>query len=142
MAAQSRPNPDNFSLDFNASLEELHKAETAITEYLAVQDFHSLDIHGIFLTFHEHCLNIIEHGYPPEKRGPVCLNLAIQPSEHGRRVVMTIRDEAREFNSAEHPDSGIGISLIRSIAKIVEWEREGKENRTVFIFKVFRTAEK
>jgi anti-anti-sigma factor len=75
------------------------------------------------LAVEEACRNVIEHGYPPGRPGPIRLSIAV----HADRVVVTVVDAAPTFDPADAPEpdltadwrqrriGGLGWHLIRRV---------------------------
>lgn len=97
---------------------------------------------AIKLAVEEACVNVIQHGYPPDAAGPIVLSIRADSS----CFVVTLADRAVPFlpEDAPPPDlsadwaarraGGLGWHLIKQIMDQVEYQRDpGGENRLILI---------
>ncbi len=126
-----------FCLTFAATRDSLMRVENELKSFLATRKIADLDALGVHLAFHEHCVNIIEHGIDAVGGKISEIVATVDVSTHGRftSIILTVEDVTPVFNPLKAARSdGLGISLIRAISGSIKWENRNGKNVCTFIF--------
>jgi anti-sigma regulatory factor (Ser/Thr protein kinase) len=127
-----------FRLKFTATRESLMKAENELRSFFVAESVAELDALGVHLAFHEHCVNIIEHGLAGaggKKITDIVASIDVSTDGCFMNAVLTIEDATPLFDPmTAAQNDGLGLSLIKAVSGSIKWEnREGK-NICTFVF--------
>ncbi|HNV47057.1 MAG TPA: ATP-binding protein [Spirochaetota bacterium] len=123
----------------DASIETAGARVDAILSALGVSRERALRIE---LALEELLVNIVSYAYPAD--GPGDFEILIAPSADA--ITLTVTDWGRPFNPLEadpprtgdgiddREPGGLGIHLVRELARSVRYERAGDANRIAFTF--------
>jgi len=126
-----------FSLTINNTLAALTEAQERVAALLFGHGVSSEAAYAIRLSIEELVSNIIRHGYDDREPHEIAICLDILP----RSIELTIDDDGRPFdpNSVaavsvpssldEAPTGGMGLSLVRTIAGPIAYQRLDSRNR-------------
>lgn len=102
-----------------------------------------LDEAGAFalrLAIEEVCVNIGDHGYPPQPPGPMSVTVWQRGGPQGPHIEVEIRDQATPFHPEDAPEpdfdapvqdrrvGGLGWFLIRQLMDHIDYQSHGGEN--------------
>jgi anti-sigma regulatory factor (Ser/Thr protein kinase) len=126
-----------FSLSIRNTLAALTEAQERANSFLSGHGVPFEAAYSVRLSLEELVSNIIRHGYDDREPHEIGIWLEILP----RVIELTIDDDGRPFdpNSAQPvpvpaslddaPTGGMGLSLVRTIAGPIEYQRQGGRNR-------------
>jgi anti-sigma regulatory factor (Ser/Thr protein kinase) len=126
-----------FSLSIHNTLAALVEAQQSVEAFLSAHGVPFEAAYAVRLSIEELVSNIIRHGYDDREPHEIGLYLGIQ----ARSIELRIDDDGRPFdpNSTEPvpvpasleeaPTGGMGLSLVRSIAGPIEYQRLGSRNQ-------------
>lgn len=125
-----------FIRSFPPNREALMEVEENLKSYLSENKVAELDGLGVHLTFHEHCMNIIEHGVPKyaDEIPEIEAKLELVKAAGRAHAILTIRDETPPFDPTADENNGLGICLIKSISGSITYDREKNRNTCTFVF--------
>ena len=106
-ASKRRANAGALSAAFNASLEELPVLLRLVEKACSRAAAQPEDAYAIRLAVEAAFSNIVRHGYPPDRPGPVRVAFIIER----QRIQITIEDEAPAFDFREAPAPDLGADL-------------------------------
>jgi anti-sigma regulatory factor (Ser/Thr protein kinase) len=128
---------------FSSELDSLGKIAPELEMFLEGNGFDVERIYVINLAFEEFATNIIKYAYADKGIGEISFSVKVE----GESAVMTLVDEGEEFNpltDAKEPDTelepedrdigGLGIHLIRNMAKDIRYERNDNKNILIVEF--------
>lgn len=123
---------------FSAELDQLYEMLMLIREYGSTHHMPSHMLDQIILATEEALVNIINYGYPEEKKGTI--EIICEELNHQAGIKITIKDQGVPFNPIENlpstppspsdtlnkPDNylgGYGIYLLIGLMDAVEYQR-------------------
>lgn len=129
---------------FEANMEQLYKMLNFINDYGASERIPHSILNQMILAAEEAIVNIIEYGYPGEKKGEIEISCELIISEKSG-IQIEIRDHGVPFNPVKNisdtlpilPGSenqleissgGYGIFILRELMDKVEYQRENGWN--------------
>jgi serine/threonine-protein kinase RsbW len=92
------------------------------------------------LTIEEVCVNIGDHGYPPQSPGPMSVTVWQRSGPPGPHIEVEIRDQATPFHPDDAPEpdfdaavqdrrvGGLGWFLIRQLMDQIDYQSQSGEN--------------
>ena len=134
-----------FGMVYKRSLEnDMSKVDSLIDEvgeWLKKAATSTSSVYAIRLSIEELVTNVIKYGYSDDAVHVIDIKVVIKESE----IVLEIWDDSDKFDLCEvkDPDTtsslserevgGLGVHLVRKIAKSFTSSREGKKNHTVVV---------
>jgi serine/threonine-protein kinase RsbW len=138
--------PRRFSSTCPAELASLPALLSPVRQAAAAGGLDADTEGDLLLALEEACANVIAHGYPPGRPGPIEVEVLLRAG----RVEMTVSDLARAFDPAQAPApdltspwerrriGGLGLHLIRELMDEVGHESPpGGGNRLTMIKHTF-----
>lgn len=128
-----------MQLVINNDLKELSRTNETICNFLNNYALSSRSQYVIHLVLEELLTNIIKYAYDDQSRHEISLDLAIDD----RTATLRLIDNGLPFNplKVQMPDitlppderkpGGLGIYLIRQLAKDIQYQRQGDKNVVV-----------
>lgn len=126
------------------SLEAVGEAHRSLEAFLEGHGVASEATFPILLALEEAATNVIKYAYADSRPHEVALEAELGPDELALRVI----DDGREFNPLDAPPpelekpheeraiGGLGIHLLRNLARRIEYERVEGKNRVTLFFSV------
>ncbi len=127
---------DTHSFSIQNDIQELTKISREVNAFLEPRELTPKIHYAVNLVLEELLINIIQYGYDDEKVHIIDVQLEIEKE----RIALTIIDDGVAFNplSVARPDrskpvmerieEGLGINLVRSMRKAMEYRREQGKN--------------
>ncbi|MEZ0576165.1 ATP-binding protein [Halodesulfovibrio aestuarii] len=125
-----------LSIELPAVMENLQVFQEAVIREAELTGFSSKGVFSLQLVLEEVFMNIVNHAYADSESGPVSVAVESAPGE----MRIRIEDHGAPFNllEADKPDTtldmedraigGMGIMLIRQMAKELSYLREDEKN--------------
>ena len=125
-----------FNLSIDNTFGALAEAQERVDAFLSSHSVPFEAAYAVRLSLEELVSNIIRHGYDDGASREIGVSLEILP----RSIELTIDDDGRPFdpNSVaavavpssldEAPTGGMGLSLVRTIAGPIEYQRQDSRN--------------
>jgi serine/threonine-protein kinase RsbW len=132
----------SLDLELRATLAEIGRAGAALNAWCAAKAIPGGVAHDLALILDELLANVVKHGYPGEPTGWIAVHVE---RVGGEQVRLEVRDRAPAFDPRgapapelslpldRRPIGGLGVHLIRTLARSVEYTRAGDENRLTLI---------
>lgn len=134
---------DTFTrLKVPAQIEHLRECTAFIHEAAEKATFQEMDLNRLDLVMEEVIMNVINYAYADGQAGSVEVGYSI---EGPGKLSVQVCDNGREFNPlakappdlgqglADRPIGGLGIFLVKQIARAITYCREGEQNVLTFI---------
>jgi serine/threonine-protein kinase RsbW len=133
---------DTFThLTVPAQIEHLRECTAFIHAAAEKATFPEMDLDRLDLVMEEVIMNVINYAYPEGQPGRVTVGYAI---DGPGKLSVQVCDSGREFDPlakdppdlrlglAERPIGGLGIFLVKQIARAITYSREGERNVLTF----------
>ncbi len=125
-----------LSISLQNNKAELTTVNRALKEFLAPKELTPRIENAVNLVIEELTMNIIQYGYEDEEIHTIKVDIEVETE----RIFITVTDDGVEFNPLALPrpnrsrpvieriESGLGISLVRSMRKAMEYRRVNGKN--------------
>lgn len=125
-----------LSISLQNNKAELTTVNRALKEFLAPKELTPRIENAVNLVIEELTMNIIQYGYEDEEIHTIKVDIEVETE----RISITVTDDGVEFNPLALPrpnrsrpvieriESGLGISLVRSMRKAMEYRRVNGKN--------------
>ena len=127
---------DGLSLSIRNNIKEVPDASLALNEFLNTMALTSRSRYAVNLVLEELLINIIRHAYKDKKGHTIDAQIEMGTD----KVAITLIDDGVPFNPLSIPrpnrsqspmeriEKGLGINLVRSMRKAMEYRRENDKN--------------
>ena len=128
---------DSISLSIGNDVAELQRLNLAVHRFLSDRNVHGNAREMIDLTLEEVITNIIKYGHADNRPHAIAVSISLPAGE----AVLRIEDDGHPFDPLaippldtsqpldERPVGGLGIHLIRKMAKAISYQRLDGGNR-------------
>jgi len=130
-----------IKLNLPAKIESLREFTSFVHRAAQEASFPEMDLGRLDLVMEEVVVNVINYAYSESQPGNIEVGYAI---EGPGKLSVQVCDRGREFDPlakdppdlrlglAERPIGGLGIFLVKQIAKSISYNREGDQNILTF----------
>lgn len=132
---------DFIRLKLPAQIESLRELTAFVHQGAQKAAFPEMDLGRLDLVMEEVVMNVINYAYPDGQPGIIEVGYAI---EGPGKLSVQVRDSGRPFDPlakdppdlrlglADRPIGGLGIFLVKQIARSITYSREGAQNILTF----------
>lgn len=145
-ARESTPHEDGpiWRLALRNDLGAVGGANRSLEEFLRVRGADPEAVFSTALALEEAVTNIIKYGYDDDREHQILLEARLLPEE----IVLQVTDDGHEFDPLrapaagldgpieERPIGGVGLHLLRNLARSISYERTGGKNVLTMSFAV------
>ena len=130
-----------FHLTIENDIEVVGGAQQTFEEFLLSREVDPCAVYTVALAFEEIVTNVVKYSYDDLRRHQITIDADVGPAE----ILLRIADDGHEFNplTAPPPDrttpleereaGGLGIHIVRNLARRIEYRRlDGRNELTLF----------